>query len=197
QQPQQQRGHRDKEPALVGLQPFDLLEVGHKVEGKAVRHEDPQCPEEGVNQCESQSRTQKACLLSQQVVTLAKISLDAPPNRAEPGHERSEHCKDDEIRDLGPVDVEGADGLYEVPVEGDYGEEHRQRRRSRPSIPGTYGHRKQQQKRGRDAEVEVLKEQRCPSCDTDGKNSKRVVLELDPAQRPRWSMGYGVIRVDT
>ena len=144
QQPQQHRGHRDKEPALVGLQPFDQMEVGHKVEQKSVRHENPQCPEEGVNHCKSQGRTQKSCLPSQHVATLTKIGLDAPPNRAEPGHERSERSKDDETRDLGPVDVGGADGLHEVPVEGDCGEEHRQHRRSSPSVPGTYGHRKQQ-----------------------------------------------------
>ena len=51
----------------------------------------------------------------------------------------------------------------------------RQHRRPGSSIPGTYGHRKQQQTGRGDAEVEMLEEEsRNPQCDTDGKNRKPI-----------------------
>ena len=102
-----------------------------------------------------------------------KTCLDAPPNHGKPREERSEPYKNDQIRDLGPVDVESVDRLHEEPVEADCGQDDRQHRRSWPSIPGTYGHRKQQQSRG-DAEVEMLEEESRPQCDTDGKNRKPI-----------------------
>src|SRR5208283_1879822 len=89
---------------------------------------------------------------------LAQIFLGTRRNSEETRQERSERCKNNEIGDIGAVYVDGADRLHEVPVETGYGQQRRQHRSSRPSIPGTDGHRKQQQESGRDAKTEMLKE---------------------------------------
>ena len=129
------------------------------------------------------------------ITRLQKLLLDAAPNGAEPGQKRSKEDEHDQIRNIGPSNVETVERLCKEVCEGQTRERKGENARRWARIPRTDGDGEQEEGEAHVADVVPVQQKRRAERNGNGHNGKAIALHrrraLQQFGRPLHQREYG------